>query len=318
MNTKRDCLRDYPTIHTVRTLHSLLPKQQADKLDLIDEISGLVNGEGAKLIKGEQKERLDELRDLLEVSRLTVEDLPGMILRKFQTIDGSRAHFAFVYPDVQLRNGKNAMAFADDVQEIVTEDGKTYYSSSASIVFSDMLRLMLRDSPMAIGVTLTVVFLIVFIDFKRLRPALLVMFPLLCGGTWMCGVMYVFGMKLNFYNMVALPTIIGMGIDNGVHLYHRYREEGPGSLTLVLRSTGGAMFVSMLTTMVGFLGLKMATHPGLNSIGLLAIIGLFASFIAAVVVLPAILQVLEQKLDPVLRSPSIDDGAPEGRAAAGD
>ena len=119
---------------------------------------------------------------------------------------------------------------------VVTEDGKTYYSSSASIVFSDMLRLMLRDSPLAIGVTLTVVFLIVLIDFKRLRPALLVMFPLLCGGIWMCGVMYVFGMKLNFYNMVALPTIIGMGIDNGVHLYHRYREEGPGSLTLILRS----------------------------------------------------------------------------------
>ena len=307
-----------PTIHTVRTLHSLLPKQQEDKLGLIEEISDLVNGEGAKLIKGEQKKKLDELRDLLEVEQLTVEDLPGMILRKFQTIDGSRAHFAFIYPDVQLRNGKNAMAFADDVQEIQTEDGKTYYSSSASIVFSDMLRLMLRDSPLAIGVTLTVVFLIVLIDFKRLRPALLVMFPLLCGGTWMCGVMYVFGMKLNFYNMVALPTIIGMGIDNGVHLYHRYREEGPGSLTLVLRSTGGAMFVSMLTTMVGFLGLKMATHPGLNSIGLLAIIGLFASFIAAVVVLPAILQVLEQRLEPVLRSPSIGDGAPEGKAAAGD
>ena len=210
------------------------------------------------------------------------------------------------------------MAFSDDVHEIVTEDGKTYYSSSASIVFSDMLRLMLRDSPLAIGVTILVVFLIVLIDFKGLRPALLVMFPLLCGSIWMCGVMYVFGMKLNFYNMVALPTIIGMGIDNGVHLFHRYREEGPGSLTRVLRSTGGAMFVSMLTTMVGFLGLKMATHPGLNSIGLLAIIGLFASFVAAVVVLPAILQVLERGSVSVSRPTSMGDGAEEERAAAGD
>ena len=54
------------------------------------------------------------------------------------------------------------------------------------------------------------------------------------------------------------------------------------------------MFVSMLTTMVGFFGLKMATHPGLNSIGVLALIGLFASFFTAVVVLPSILQVLER------------------------
>lgn len=302
-----------PTIHTVRTLYSFLPKEQDDKLGLIEEISDLANGEGAKLIKGEQKEKLDELRGLLDVEKLTVDDLPASILRKFQTKAGGRAHFAFIYPDVQLRDGKNAMAFADDAQEIVTEDGKTYYSSSASVVFSDMLRLMLRDSPFAVGVTVTVVFLIVMIDFRSLRAALLVMFPLICGAIWMCGVMFVAGMKLNFYNMVALPTIIGMGIDNGVHLYHRYREEGEGSLMLVLRSTGGAMFVSMLTTMVGFFGLKMATHPGLNSIGLLAMIGLIASFITAVVVLPAILQTLEGRARA-----EADEVLPEGRTAAGD
>ena len=111
----------------------------------------------------------------------------------------------------------------------------------------------------------------------------------------MCGVMFLTGMKLNFYNMVALPTIIGMGVDNGVHLYHRYDMEGKGSLPHVLRSTGGAMFVSMLTTMVGFLGLVMATHPGLNSIGVLAVIGIIACFVAAVVLLPALLQVLEDR-----------------------
>ena len=239
-----------------------------------------------------------------------------MILRKFKAKDGSRVHFAFVYPDVQLRDGKNAMAFADDAQEIVTDAGETFYSSSASIVFSDMLRLMLRDSPFAIGVTVTIVFLIVVVDFRSIRSALLVMFPLLCGAVWMCGVMYVFSMKLNFYNMVALPTIIGMGIDNGVHFYHRYREEGPGSLRLVLRSTGGAMFVSMLTTMVGFFGLKMATHPGLNSIGVLALIGLFASFFTAVVVLPSILQVLERNPATVPEAAPAADA--ERAPAAGD
>lgn len=284
-----------PTIDTVRTLWSFLPSDQDDKMELIEEIGDLVNGSSADLIKGEQRERLDELRELLDVEPLGVDDLPKMVLRKFSTIDGSRAHFAFIYPDVQLRDGKNAMSFADDVQEIEFAEGEVVYSSSASIVFSDMLRLMLRDSPTAIGVTLTVVFLIVVTDFRGLRPALMVMFPLICGAVWMCGTMYLFNMKLNFYNMVALPTIIGMGIDNGVHLYHRYREEGHGSLRLVIRSTGGAMFVSMLTTMVGFLGLRLATHPGLNSIGVLALIGLVTCFVAAVIVLPAILQALEDR-----------------------
>ncbi len=281
-----------PTIDKVKTLWTEL-RGQDEKLDIIGEIRALVNGESAKLIKGRQKAKLDSLRDLLDVKRLLVEDLPENLLRKFETIDGSQAYFAQILPSVQLRDGKNAIAFAEDSHEIQTESGKVFYSSSSNIIFADMLRLMLRDSPRAISLTVIVVFLIVLTDFRSLRSALLVIFPLACGTVWMCGSLYLQDLKLNFYNMVALPTIIGMGIDNGVHLYHRYREVGPGSMPVVLRSTGGAMFISMLTTMIGFFGLMMATHPGLNSIGRLALIGLLTCFVTAVLVLPAILEVLE-------------------------
>jgi uncharacterized protein len=284
-----------PTIDKIKTLWAALPGDQDQKLAVIVDIKKLVNGEGADLVKGEQRERLDELRDLLDVKALDVEDLPKSILRKFATVDGSRAHFAFIYPSVPLRDGKNAMAFMDDAHEIRTQSGKVFFSSSSSIIFADMLRLMIRDSRTAISVTLVMVFLIVLIDFRSLRHSLLVMLPLICGAVWMCGTLFLSGVKLNFYNMVALPTIIGMGIDNGVHLYHRYREEGRDSLPMVLASTGGAMFVSMLTTMVGFLGLITATHPGLNSIGRLAVTGLLTCFIAAVVVLPALLQLIENR-----------------------
>lgn len=281
-----------PTIDKVKTLWTEL-RGQDEKLDIIGEIRALANGEGAKLIRGTQKAKLDSLRDLLDVKRLSVEDLPENLLRKFETIDGSQAYFAQILPSVQLRDGKNAIAFAEDSHEIQTASGKVFYSSSSNIIFADMLRLMLRDSPRAISLTVAVVFLIVLADFRSLRSALLVIFPLACGTVWMCGSLYLQDLKLNFYNMVALPTIIGMGIDNGVHLYHRYRQEGPGSMPVVIRSTGGAMFISMLTTMIGFFGLMMATHPGLNSIGRLALIGLLTCFVAAVLVLPAILEVLE-------------------------
>ncbi len=281
-----------PTIDKVKTLWTEL-RGQDEKLDIIGEIRELTNGESAKLIKGTQKAQLDSLRDLLDVKRLSVEDLPENLLRKFETIDGSQAYFAQILPSVQLRDGKNAIAFAEDSHEIHTASGKVFYSSSSNIIFADMLRLMLRDSPRAVSLTVVVVLLIVLADFRSLRSALLVIFPLACGTVWMCGSLYLQDLKLNFYNMVALPTIIGMGIDNGVHLYHRYREEGPGSMPVVIRSTGGAMFISMLTTMVGFFGLMMATHPGLNSIGRLALIGLLTCFVAAVLVLPAILEVLE-------------------------
>lgn len=280
-----------PTIHKVKTLWTEL-RGQDEKLAIIGEIRALVDGEGAKLIRGEQKAKVDSLRELLDVQKLAIGDLPENLLKQFETIDGSQAYFAQILPSVQLRDGKKAIAFAEDTHEIRTASGKVFYSSSSNIIFADMLRLMLRDSPRAIVLTLLVVILIVLIDFRSFR-ALLIIFPLACGTVWMCGSLYLQDVKLNFYNIVALPTIIGMGIDNGVHLYHRYREEGPGSMPLVLRSTGGAMLISMLTTMIGFFGLMTATHPGLNAIGRLAMIGLSTCFVTAVLVLPAILEVLE-------------------------
>ena len=283
-----------PTIDKIRTLWSFLPDREDEKLALIAELRELVDGEGAKLLKDEQKERVDELRELMDVKSLDVDDLPKNILRRFSTVDGSRAHFAFIYPSVQLRDGRQAIEFADDTHLITTESGKRFYSSSSSIIFADMLKLMIRDSRWAIGITLLVVFLIVFIDFRSIRNGMLVMLPLICGAIWMCGSMFLSGMKLNFYNMVALPTIIGMGIDNGVHLFHRYQEEGADSIPVILRNTGGAMLVSMMTTMIGFFGLITARHPGLNSIGKLAVIGLLTCFVAAVVVLPAVLEILDR------------------------
>jgi len=106
--------------------------------------------------------------------------------------------------------------------------------------------------------------------------------------------MYVFDIKLNLYNMIAFPTIIGMGIDNGVHIFHRYRETGFNSMRLVLRTTGQALLATSLTTMVGFSGLVWAKHPALSSIGVLSLIGLGSCFVTSVTLLPALLQIRER------------------------
>ena len=84
-----------------------------------------------------------------------------------------------------------------------------------------------------------------------------------------------------------------MGIDNGVHIFHRYKETGKGSLRLVLRTTGIALLATSLTTMVGFSGLIPAHHPALTSIGILSLIGLGCCLVTSVTILPALLQLRE-------------------------
>ncbi len=119
--------------------------------------------------------------------------------------------------------------------------------------------------------------------------------PLVIGLLGRGGAMTAFGTKLNIFNLVVLPSIVGIGVDSGVHGYHRYLSEGTGSLPLVLRRAGLAVTMATLTTMVGYSGLLFASHPGLVSIGQLAIVGLATTLISAAVLFPALLQVLEDR-----------------------
>jgi len=125
------------------------------------------------------------------------------------------------------------------------------------------------------------------------RWALLALLPLMVGLLWMLLLVELFGARLNFYNLIVLPAVLGIGNDAGVHLVHRYMEQGKGSIMSVLRSTGEHVAMGSLTTMMGFAGLLLSFHPGLESIGLLAVLGIGATLAAALLFLPALLQVLE-------------------------
>jgi predicted RND superfamily exporter protein len=212
-----------------------------------------------------------------------------------------------IYPSVGLSDGRQSMAFAEDVGTIVTEDGTVYHAGSTSLVAADMLRLMMKEAPWMVLITLTLVAVLMVINFRSVRWAMLALIPLIVGVIWMLLFMKVFGVQMNFYNLVVLPSVLGIGNDAGVHLVQRYREEGKGSLRRVLRTTGEHVSMASITTIVGFGGLLLSFHPGLDSIGQLAVIGVGSTLIAALTFLPGLLQWLEDRAEARPPRP-FDDG----------
>ncbi len=284
---------DSSTVNSVKSVYSVLPKQQDEKLALIKQISSLLD-DNEGLLDDAQRTKIDSLRPYLDVKKLTLYDLPEDLTNEFKSKDGEILNFVAINASVQLKDGRNAIRFADEIREIKTPSNKTYYASSSHVIIAEMLRVMLDDSTLAVILTLAVVTIVLLIDLRSVVDTLLVLTPLLTALVWVVGFMFAFDIKLNLYNMVAFPTIIGMGIDNGVHVFHRYREAGEGSLRLVLRTTGMALLATSLTTMVGFSGLVPAHHPALSSIGVLSLVGLGCCFITSVTLLPALLQLRER------------------------
>jgi hypothetical protein len=106
--------------------------------------------------------------------------------------------------------------------------------------------------------------------------------------------MYLFDVQLNFINAVVLPNLLAIAVDNSVHLFHRYEEEGPGSLGHVVRHTGFAAVAATLSNAAGYGALLVASHQGLRSIGQIALLGVVSTFLGTTVFFPALLALLER------------------------
>ncbi|NNF03334.1 MAG: MMPL family transporter, partial [Rhodothermales bacterium] len=296
-----DALRDKmeadtlsPTIGSFESLQERFPLEdslQQRRLARIAEIRELLDD---RFLREDDSERMDQLRRAAQTTTpISLDQVPDYLREQFTSKTGELGSFVIVYPSVGLSDGRQSIAFSNDVGSIEAANGRTYHAASTSIVAADMLRLMRSEAPWMVGATFLIVLLLMYLNFRSLRWMMLAVLPLVVGILWMLLLMEIFGAKLNFYNLIVLPAVLGIGNDAGVHLVHRYRELGPGSLMHVLRSTGEHVTMGSLTTMVGFAGLLLSFHPGLETIGQLAVMGIGATLAAALFFLPAMLQWME-------------------------
>ena len=154
------------------------------------------------------------------------------------------------------------------------------------VLFEDHSGLITAGFGSALALGAVLVTLLLVVDLRSFTDTLLALVPVGLGILWMLALMILLGMNFNFANLVAVPIVLGVGIDAGVHLVHRYRLEGQAGMITTLAHTGRAILVASLTTMVGFGSLTLASHRGMASLGALLFLGVGGCLVAAIVVLP--------------------------------
>ena len=285
-----------PTIESVETLQERYPSTEEEvkeKLQKIAKVRELL--QDPFLVDREDKE-LDKLRQAAQTTEpFGIDQIPDYLKSRFVTKDGEVGRFVIIYPSVGLSDGRQSIAFKDDISVVTLDSGEKFYAASTSIVAASMLDLMRTESPYMVAATFIFIYFFMLFSFRSFRWSLIAMLPLLVGLLWLFGIMMIFDLQFNFYNLVVLPAILGIGEDSGVHLAHRYREEGKNSMWQVLSSTGQHVTMGSVTTMLGFAGLLFTNHPGLQSIGVIAVLGIGMTLLTSVTFLPALIQWLEDK-----------------------
>lgn len=154
-------------------------------------------------------------------------------------------------------------------------------------------------------------------DFRNLRDALLAMVPPLAGGLMMFGMLTILDIDLNPANLIVLPLVLGIGVDDGVHVIHDFRMQR--GRYMMSPSTMNAIVLTSLTSMIGFGSMMVAAHRGLYGVGLVLVIGVGSCLFVSLVTLPAILTLItRRKDDSSLEDKARDEASPpSGKSTSG-
>ncbi len=268
-----------------------LPADQSDKLEVLDDIRRLIDGQlrHADTLTADERQTLETERPPPDLRPLADADVPAELAWPYTERDGSRgriilANMGFGFNGWDTRDLRR---FAGEVRAL--DLGQDVLVGGTAFVFSDMFAAMERDGPRATAIAAAGAIMVVL---GLLGPTLAAGSTLFCGafGTLaLLALASVFGLKVNFLDFVALPITIGIGVDYAVNIISRARADAadPNARAHGVH-TASAVALCSYTTVVGYGSLWFSANQGIRSFGNAAMLGELTCLTAALLIAPAL------------------------------
>ena len=301
-----------PMVARVVALDDVLPTNQKEKLAEVALIREALTPKIRSLVAEDKRADLDRLVGN-DDRPITVADLPHTFTMGLREKDGTLGRSVLVYP-----RPSNALWKADAIHLFVKtlrDLAATGATGAAGVspgrvagslpLTGDILSSIGRDAPIASLVSFVGVVAVVLVLLRARKAAAYVIGALVVGVLWLGGAVMAMGVKINFANFIAFPITFGIGVDYSVNVITRYIQDGERDITGAVRSTGGAVALCSMTTIIGYSSLLLAKNNALFLFGLVAVTGEIACLTAAVLALPAWL-VLSRRLRGKAKTASSD------------
>ncbi|MFW9831933.1 MAG: RND family transporter [Candidatus Thorarchaeota archaeon] len=270
-----ESFRTHPEVMQVESILDFLPQNQSDKISIIDQ-SRTSNPDRANI-------------SWLNIDEMTWEELPESIKQNWvvESEDGENVKFL-----IKIKAWGNIWEedYRNDLVEDLEEINPTIVGG---VIMWNKLLTVLSEDIIWVTVYATIpIFIVAYIGFRKRNPiySLLVLLPIAGGVGGILALSEILSISLNVVSIMMIPLVIGIGIDDGIHILHRYSEEGFGSIPKVVQNTGKAIFLTTATTTLAFSSFLVAEHPGLHALGQVPVVGLILAFIASIVFLPALIR----------------------------
>jgi len=239
-------------------------------------------------------------RALSEDKLLLPTSLQDKELEKFMKLfvirkDNAYKTVTYISPNKDLWSRSETFQFKEMIIRTLKEKGikkNRYLLTGPNLLTGDLKDLIINNLKSSLLFASLSIFAVLIIYYRSLKLVLLAITPLLIGLAALAGIMSMFGLDFNFLNLIVIPMIVGIGIDDGVHFTNTFCQSDHFSISESMFQTGRAVILTSLTTILGFGSIILSHYPGLKSMGYVAIIGISACMLASITVLPAIFAIV--------------------------
>jgi len=226
--------------------------------------------------------RAERLRPALEIQAEELSRAPTVAEGDVLERDGERWVRTLVHPTQPLTDRTRREALREALECAFPRGSRLVDPYGTGDALAPALAASLGRAVLISG---AVVALVVLLATRGARRALVALAPSAVALAVTLGVMALADWPIHPGNLVALPLVIGLGVDDGLHLILRYGERGAAGTAL--GTTGHAIWRTTATTVLGFGSLAFATTPALVSLGVVVTIGTASAFLATVTLVPA-------------------------------
>lgn len=209
----------------------------------------------------------------------------GMLLPKDAVRGGAEAReaLAVMFQDHAFADRAERDRMLDSVRGALA-DVKGATLTGMTVVGRDVEDSVRRDLPRVLGIAGLIVAGWIWVMLRSLRETVLVLLPAVFGMVWILAAMVWSGSGLNLVNMVSLPILLGVGVDNGIFLVGIAREAAGNGREVLVRELGTTCFAVVMcntTAVLGFGSLWFASTPAVSSLGLVFTAGMAGCLLAS-------------------------------------
>lgn len=260
-------------------LYAIGPENRANIQLLLDAVS--------RDLLGLLPDALSRLQIAFEAQPFTLQEIPAS-LRDYWHSQNDVYRIA-VYPTENINDNDALRRFVHAVQD------ETPQVTGVPVISLEAGEAVMEAFIHAFSLALMGVVLALLVLLRNVTSTLLVLVPLLLAALFTSAATVWLNVPFNFANIIALPLLLGIGIDCSIHMVHRSRNVGNIGVNLLHTSTARAIYYSALTTVAGFGSLAFSPHQGTASMGLLLAVGVLLTLICVLVILPALLHSIERR-----------------------